>query len=910
MDEHFNENTAAFNVVRMDLLRHWTLQFNQDAFIPIEGAIVARHALQMFKEDKESFRFDSKKRILEILFFVVFYAKDETEKILRGAILARKTKSSTTDYRISFYRDLFKMLLVETFRCVNIYKLFPEFIIELSKTEWYKNIRVDPEDYYDTNYLESSFGLTEYPYKYFSASGYQTPFRYLFRYHPSLALQFLIELCNRSIEIYIHSKYAQQSQTKQIAIKLKEGTEVLLYGDYTLWGTYRGFGTSPCLLQSALMAFETYLLDAAESDSLSTDLFDQVLTESNSVLVPSVLASIAMAYPLIFKEKIFALLSNREFFAWDLSRYGSEFGVQHTNIGNEYFYIRERYLSNELKHRKKNLEYLMKVLQFYYPQQISELIESYKSKTDPNDLVWQLALVRMDIRNTTTEIRDDENVILFKPNPLPKHLQEFINEGEDDRNEDSRAISIFLWAEKAFAEEDQVLLTYEIWKENYHKLLKLKRSTHLLDSRKKMAAIGIKHFAAHLKKEEKEFCTKIILHVLKHFLRQLKVGNSYSTLDIINDSIFSVVPLLFKKEFEEYVDKDLFKTTLTDLIILLPKDKKKYLVDGVREFLWNFDKQMAYECFQTLLKFSTNQRLWYEIQKWRNLPNKKIIQNINSYLIRIKTTSYAQPEDIDLKNHDLYNILQALQCIPYNLLNEEYREYLCTILVQILSAEDLDDQKDYEFIQGMQILFGNYFINNTDENSIKTLLQLLSLRTKQFKFMMDTLKRFVWIGHDTQYPESLWFHLNVIMQYVINESPTIGFVHVILLEPLKNIERCNKVPEKGTGRVLHEKIISEFASDKNLIEAVFKLLAGAGSTYQPVCLTWLMKSLPDKKSYEDSIGIFFNSKYMDQFIQQLYNNNLEHIQRNAEQHSYFIMLLNLLIDRGSTLAFRIRDELI
>ena len=828
------------------------------------------------------------------------------------AINARKTKSSTTDYRISFYRDLFKMLLVETFRCVNIYRLFPEFIIELSKTEWYENIHVDSEDYYDTHYLESSFGFKEYPYKYFNASAYQTPFRYLFRYHPSMAFQFLIEFCNRSIEIYIHSRYAQQSHTKQAIIKLKDGTEILLYGDLNLWGAYRGFGTSPCLMQSALMAFEAYLLDAAQTDSLQTDLIEKVVRESSSVLMLSVVASIALAYPLMLREKTFILISNRKFFAWDFSRYASEFSSHHTNIGNEYYYTRERHLSNKLKHRKRNLEYLVKTLQFYYPQQISKLIDDYKSKADPDDHLWQLALVRMDIRNTTPEIREDENVILFNPNPLPKHLQEFINEGEDERKDDSSALSIFLWAEKAFSEEEQVPLSYEIWKENYHKLLslKLKESTAPFDPVKKMAAIGIKYFAAHLKKEEKEYCTQIILHVLKEVLGQLKLGYSHSALDIINDSTFSVVPLLFRKEFEDYIEKDSFKITLTDLIILLPMEGKKHLINGIREFLWDFDKEIAYECFQTLLKLSTDRHLWYEIQKWRKLSSKKIIENIDAYLLQIKTLPYIQPEEIDLTRHDPFKILQALECVPYSILNQEYREFLISILLQILSTEDLDDQKDYEFIQGIQILFGNYFINNSDENSSNTLLQLLSLRTKQFKFMMDTLKRFVWIGHDAQYPESLWFHLNMIMHYVVNESPTIGLVHIILLEPLKNIERCNKVTEKGTGRVLHEKIITEFASDERLIEAVFKLLAGAGSTYQPVCLTWLMKSLPNKKNYEDSMGIFFDSRYMDQFVQQLYNKHLEHIQKNAEQLSYFIMLLNLLIDKGSTLAFRVRDELI
>jgi hypothetical protein len=910
MDEHLAVNPNAFSVVRLDLLSHWTFQFDQDDFIPPEGEIVSRHCLQLLELDKEAFRFDLKRRILEILFSVAFYAKEEIEKIIINAIEAKKANSSNTHYRISFYRDLFKMLLIDTFRCINIYKLFPELIIQLAELEWYSN-KVAGD--YDSDYTESSFGFVEYPYKYFNASAFQTPFIYLFRYHSSLALDFLIEVCNRSIQFYLKSVYAEQSQTRTISIKLSENKEVFLYGDSTLWSVYRGLGHSPDLLQSALMAFEKYLFNATATDNLPSDLFENVIEKSNSVLMPAALTSLAMAYPLVFKDKILILLERREIFAWDLSRYSSEMmNSIHTAIGNDLYYTRERQLANELKHRKKNLESLVSTLQFYYPQKICDLIDNYKANVHPEDYLWQLALTRMDVRNTTPEVREEENVVLFNPNPLPEKLQEFIDEGETERENDSSAISVFLWADNVFSGKEEVSLTYEMWEENYRKLsrLSLDGSNSLFDSSKKIAAIGVKYFSGQLTKEEKEYCAQKIINDIQQVLAKLKLGYSHSVLDVINDTTFSILPILFKPEFKDFVNEDSLKEAITDLLILLPYDGKKHLVNGIREYFWPFKKDVANYFFQILLKSATEPHLGYKIQKMRDLSDTSTTKKVNGFLRAIKELPDIEAKQVDLVTTDKNKILYALQSVPFSLLNKEYREYINHILQHLSTMDDSEDINNREFIEGLQILLGNYFINNDDENSTSTLLNLLGLRITQFKFMMDTLKRLVWLGHDAQYPEQFWFHLNVTMQHVLHESPTVGLVHIILLEPLKNIDRCYKVPGQGLGHALHELIISEFASDKNLIEAVFKLLAGAGSIYQPVCLTWLMKSLPDKKSYEESFGIFFNSVYMNQFVQQLYNQHLDHMQKNMEQLNYFITLLNLLIDKGSTEAFRIRDELI
>jgi hypothetical protein len=915
MENHYSAYPKYFDVISLDLLNHWTYQFGDDDPLPNEGNIVAKHAYRLFKEDKETFRFASKREKLEVLFFVAPYAKTEIQNLLQNSIEARKTNSTTTEYKISFYREFFEMLLKETFRCVKVYNLYPEQIINLAELEWYKGSESDGEYLdYSHDYRERSYGLRSYPYDYFSPSAYQTPFRYLFRYHPEIALVFLISLCNRCASFYKKSGYAKQDSVKNISLVLGDGTRLTLIGSATLWDTYRGLSNAPYLLQSALMAFEVYLLELAEGDGISDHLFDKVMRESNSVLTVGVLASIATAYPLAFKENVLVLLQRREFFGWDLSRYTAEMahGLS-TTIGNDPYYTKERRASNALKHRQQNLENLVSILQFYYTKEINELIDSFKASIEPDDYLWQLALTRMDLRNTKLEIKEEENIAVFNPNPLPEQLQDFIDEGKEEREQDSSAISIFLWADKAFSEKEQVQLTYEIWRNYLEKLRELQPSAYkMFDSRKKLAAIGIRNFADGLTDEEKEFCVSTTLEDVHKVMAALKLGHSNSTIDVFNDTTYSVLPLLLKPVFNRIVDEASFKELLTELILLLPYEIKQHLISGVHKYLWEVSEETGKRVFQTLLKHSQVDDLGYVLQYHRSDTEEMISGTINAYIATINEAVDVPPENIDITGHNARKIIQALQSVPYVQLNGAFKPYIDQILEQIGNSQDKEELEEFEFVLPLQILFGHYLIHNSDNNSIDTVVKLLQLESSKthFGFLVDTLKHFVWIGHDAKYPEQFWFHINFIWTYVQKVSPKVYLVETILLKPLKNIQWCYKLPEKGLGRNIHEMIISEYAADTNLVEAVFKLLAGAGTSYQPQCLTWLLQSLPDRKSYDSNFGLLTSTEYLNLFVQQIYDNHLGHIQKNKAQFDYYIMLLNILIDRGSSQAFRIRDELL
>jgi hypothetical protein len=58
MDEHMHEHGEAFALFRLKILERWCWQFEPLDTLPVEGAIVAKHAWQLFQEDKERFRFE------------------------------------------------------------------------------------------------------------------------------------------------------------------------------------------------------------------------------------------------------------------------------------------------------------------------------------------------------------------------------------------------------------------------------------------------------------------------------------------------------------------------------------------------------------------------------------------------------------------------------------------------------------------------------------------------------------------------------------------------------------------------------------------------------------------------------------------------------------------------------------
>lgn len=213
---------------------------------------------------------------------------------------------------------------------------------------------------------------------YFPSSALRTPIypMLMAEYHisPHLhnTIDFIIRFVDQCAEVY-KNRGKSQEYIEIIKVISPNGFYKDIIASQVLWNLYRGTAgfLAPNVLECVHMALEKFLLKLCE-DKVSKDFISQILAkilnESKSISLWSVVASVAMAYPEDYFNILLVFFQDYHFLSYDLTRSTHELTAKLWNIegvGHENF-VKERNESNELDHRKYNLENWLQGLQVHY----------------------------------------------------------------------------------------------------------------------------------------------------------------------------------------------------------------------------------------------------------------------------------------------------------------------------------------------------------------------------------------------------------------------------------------------------------------------------------------------------------------------------------------------------------------
>ena len=265
---------------------------------------------------------------------------------------------------------------------------------------------------------------------------------------------------------------------------------------------------------------------------------------------------------------------------------------------------------------------------------------------------------------------------------------------------------------------------------------------------------------------------------------------------------------------------------------------------------------------------------------------------------------------IDLSRADRERVITALNMLPYRLLATTHFEYIKQVVLGISSIIKKDSHKGYKFKGAFSRLTALLLISEHNENTKELLWDILELLTSHHKITIDVFEWFTAFAHDQNYPDNIWDVFNDVWDYIVVKDAKVAFVRFLLVSYLKDPLTANQLPDSIPIRAFYEKVITNFSADNNIIDAVFKLLAGVGKAYQFEALEWLRVALPNKEGYMKAMSEIDDIKYFDEYVQQLCDKNIIEIKRNRKQLEYYGMLLDVLIDKGSQVAFRLRDQVV
>jgi len=323
---------------------------------------------------------------------------------------------------------------------------------------------------------ELYFGLRErVSHHYFPESAYRTPMLSLLRQHPRDAIEFLIELFNHAADWYAHPRVTNPlEQAFEISIVLPDGTTKTHWANSRLWQLYRGTSVGPHVLQSYLMALERWLRDLAK---LQPDMFDSILVEllsrNDCASIAAVVAAVATAFPFQAGEAILCLLSSREYIVLDRGRMVADFSPPSQilggmlNVSQDQLFRDERNEADKWPSRTDDLEAAVRNLQMTaFAPRVQSRLDELRAALGPvdsqndGDRVWRLALHRMDFRGyrvasdaeTPEALRKDGLVLMHAEAPDPD-IQEFLDRTNPPMQKQQQNMGMLMWAFKAFKRE-------------------------------------------------------------------------------------------------------------------------------------------------------------------------------------------------------------------------------------------------------------------------------------------------------------------------------------------------------------------------------------------------------------------------------------------------------------------------
>lgn len=568
---------------------------------------------------------DSRKRVLQVIAKIPKADADRFEAVLRGTVKEGERRDRIAeDFREIIFSGLDGMPAARD---------LPDLVVSVAADHLLaseEDLRRDPYSRSSLD-LETHFGIKEgLRHDFFPASAIRGPWIPLLRHHPRQALDFFIKVFNHSTDWYAHPRVHNQLEPAwEIELTFADGTTQKQWGNPRLWNLYRGTSVGPYVLQSLLMALEKWLLDfAGQYPQQLDDVLVDILRRSDSAALAAVVASVATAYPHASGEALLVLLSAPDYIALDRGRMAGESqasalsGMFPQLRADNKVYEEERKESNRLPHRGQDLEAAITNLQLGpLTPRVHAILDSHlaalppKSEQDKSDLMWRLAIHRMDLRqytiSDTTEAEiPDANAgepakrhIMLEPKPPDTDVQAMVDEGAAQYSAMSARLGILMWGLQTFKGENGHHDPSQ-WREKLKDARIMDRDAEQPDGTRHgpgvVAAVCVRDHWDEMCTEERDWCVDVVVsEILRQSDQWIHVERMQRFSMAADRPSASVVSLLLGKALTEAQRRRVeraFAAALTHPI----EEVRWYATWGIDQQFWASDRAVAIRCVNAI----------------------------------------------------------------------------------------------------------------------------------------------------------------------------------------------------------------------------------------------------------------------------------------------------------------------
>jgi hypothetical protein len=473
-------------------------------------------------------------RVLKVLLKIPAADARQFEVLLRGGASASGQRDLVAD-------DL-RELIYTGIEGMPASRDLPELVLEVGADYLLANDEAARRGRYSSSpsEIELYFGITEsVHFDAFPDSAIHGPWIHLLKFHPEKALRFYYKVFNHSVEWYVNPRLPGRLEPAwQVDLTFNDGTTRKQWVNPRLWGLFRGdMAVGPYVLKSMLEALEKWLFEVAtRSENRLDTLLLSILRSSDSASLAAVVASVAIAHPHACGETLLVLLSARDYIEIDRGRLVAErqvgvmTGFLPSYRADHQAYESERKEANAMKHRNHDLEAAIAMLQFGpLAHRVQQIFDRHlaalppKEQQDEQDRVWRLAIHRMDLRqHPPVEVPPPANegdaegstrsYFRFEPKALDEDLQAMVSRSAAQLGDWNQRLSVLNWGLAAFAGDAKNFADGE-WMENLDAARMIDRDADHQDGTRNgpgiVAAVCIRDRWSDMTEDQREWCLSV-----------------------------------------------------------------------------------------------------------------------------------------------------------------------------------------------------------------------------------------------------------------------------------------------------------------------------------------------------------------------------------------------------------------
>ena len=942
------QNLAKFNKndvpQLLGLLEDWSQGVNWQSPYPNGAEDAAEIAFALLHENDDWNSRDIQERLLKVIMKIPKASTVRFQDLLQKAI---------TDEGDSWSADKLGELLLEGLDGWAACRDFPALVVKLAEAKWIAKPDSEMELHsysYGTQEIEEIFGLEEHlQFDSFPSSAYHGPFLFLLRTNPKIGMDFIINLLNNCVACYADPNRSRErfELPWQVTIELPDSTKIKQWCDERLWCIYRGSSVGPYILQSALMALESWLLELCKQNlNFIEKILIDLLKRSNNVALTAVVASIAIAYPHLTGQAAISLLTCSILFKLDRIRIVGDYHPLSEAFADlptrHVLYDDERKESDGLKHRKLDLEKLACELQFGpYRERIWQILDNYQQdlpqldQQTEEDKIWRLALRRMDLRqyDIGKEVKDGYVQLQLKP-PEPD-IQEFLAEDAPRFEAYEKQLGLLNWGISVFERKENS--KPEEWSERLSQArevhLELENMPDSIEKRMNsggpayVAAICVRDHWGELSQDERNWCIDLILDSVSEDADNLHELNrvSRNSMEASRPAAF-ILPALFGKGLPRETEERLHEGLALSLTHA-SEEVVKFASEGIGAFLWQNDRERALECIAALayeLKLRYELDLYEESKPYPERMdfesrNREVAAKVRSFILLKPKFNVQVLFELNLsecwEDKALQHLVLVLSQCPHEEISPNFMKLLAEAIVKWWDMDDIDWELEYF----CTTLLARFVLKLDITGAIDVCKPLLDRINDHPKGVSEFLDKLIYAEDVTGSGEIFWNLWQSIANSILHAT-WIEHLNARESDRLKLINAIFLVSVYWKEGIRYWKYLDGYTAR---LDGLFEALPPTLATFSSYCHFLYQigeKSLPDafliisKKLQQGNPITMLSDKntvfYIESILRRYIYSRPAFLKSKPAIRDSVLHLLDALVESGSSSAYRMRDDFV